>query len=184
MKIRIKTKGLGRLKRRTGNTQRDRREMARAINRAAKIHYKRDVLPTIRKNLNRPTGYIKRYIRLGKRATASSLTVKLSVEKAKRPNLSEFSMRDTDRGVSYKISRRDGRKTISDAFVMNSKYDQGRQVFRRAGRNKLPIIQLKGVSVWGVVTENKLQPKFKKQLRARIRTETRKLTRKLTRGGR
>lgn len=64
----------------------------------------------------------------------------------RRIPLGRFAARQTKAGVSYKIDRGGSRKTISSAFI--PRLDSGYQgVFKRKGKDRLPIVERFGPSV-------------------------------------
>lgn len=105
----------------------------------------------------------------------------VTIDKSPRIPLRDFKARQIKRGVSYRISKTKGRKTIPGAFQgprpgqMNVKW-RGR-VFKRTGKKRLPIIQLYGPSPWGVIVKNRrirpianqLNQELRKQLAERLR---------------
>ena len=105
----------------------------------------------------------------------------LSLEKSKRISLKEFGARQGKKGVSYKIDKASGRKTVVGTFVgpkvgLTSVKLRG-HVFKRKGKSRLPILKLKGPSPWGVIKKNnraaavkkKLQEELRKQMAERLR---------------
>ena len=93
-----------------------------------------------------------------KKATLMNLTGSIGT-KTYRPGLISFSARQTKHGISYRIGRTEGRKTIEHAFIATMpkmRADQRRQhrgVFLRKGPSRLPIRELKGPSIWTVITD-------------------------------
>jgi len=64
----------------------------------------------------------------------------------RRIPLGRFAARQTKAGVSYKIDRGGSRKTITSGFI--PRLDSGYQgVFKRKGKNRLPIVERFGPSV-------------------------------------
>jgi hypothetical protein len=61
-------------------------------------------------------------------------------------NLINFAARQTNKGVSVKISRDGGRKLIPGAFIANN----GRTVFKRVGKDRFPIKALQTIDVAGM----------------------------------
>lgn len=113
--------------------QATKRQMADAIYKRIAIK-KRDINPHIR-------------IRRARRADPSA-TVSLS--ETKRLSLKWFGARQPKTGVSgvsYKIERRGGWQRIPGAFISPK---LGGHVFKRAGRERTPIVKLRGPSPWGV----------------------------------
>lgn len=58
-------------------------------------------------------------------------------------NLINFSARQTARGVTFKVKKSGPRKTLRGAFIAN----QGRTVFQRVGKSRLPIKALQTIDV-------------------------------------
>ncbi len=58
-------------------------------------------------------------------------------------NLAHFAARQTRKGVSFKISRKGGRKTIPGSFLING----GKTVMIRTGKSRLPIKALQTIDV-------------------------------------
>lgn len=92
--------------------------------------------------------------------------------------LKYFGAKQTKKGVSYKIPKGGGKKIAVSAFGPNIPR-LGGQVFRRAGKNRLPIIALFGVSPWGTFMVNKMlestKPNLARKFAARVMTEARNL---------
>lgn len=105
----------------------------------------------------------------------------VSLRKSGRIPLRDFGARQTKVGVSYRISKSQGRKILPGAFqgprpgLMKASWKGN--AFRRVGKQRLPIVKLKGPSPWGVhlfqnqqrKTRDELSSEFLKQLLERIR---------------
>ncbi len=72
-----------------------------------------------------------------------SASLESPTKRGRSLNLINFAARQTKQGVSFKILRAGGRKTIKGAFIAN----QGRTVFIRVGRKRLPIKALQTIDV-------------------------------------
>ncbi|MBA7613751.1 hypothetical protein ES703_21007 [subsurface metagenome] len=69
-----------------------------------------------------------------------------------RPGLLAFpGTRQTKRGVSYRISRTVGRKTIEHGFIATMPSGH-RGVFARGDLSRLPIGEKRGPSIWKIIT--------------------------------
>lgn len=161
--------------------KRYRREIAIATNKAAN-KVRTNIAGEIYSELNATKGAIKKKIPLarranardvrGPRATASAI---IQVVHEDRLRLAEFKPNHKRGGVSYKISRRKGRRTIPDAFMgpthkkRNIKWMGG--VFKRAGANPYPIFELYGVSPWGVFVKRRLKEPMRVEGREALRKE-------------
>lgn len=58
-------------------------------------------------------------------------------------NLINFSAKQTRKGVTVRISRKGGRKLLASAFIAN----KGRTVFKRVGKDRLPIKAVQTIDV-------------------------------------
>lgn len=135
-------------------------EIAIAINataRKAKVEMSREV----RKELAVPAKSVKKTISTKSKATKSKLGSVVSLRQSNRIPLRDFKANQTRAGVSYKISKSGGRRTAVGAFqgpkpgVQLARWKG--HVFARAGRSRLPIRKLYGVSPWGVFVKNKME---------------------------
>lgn len=56
-------------------------------------------------------------------------------------------------GVRYRISKQGGTKTVPGAFIakvgVSADGEEKRQVFKRLGKKRKPIVKLQGISPWG-----------------------------------
>lgn len=150
------------------------RELAAAFNDTAK-KTKGDISKAIRQELAAPAGAVNKLIAITRRANAGSLSASVQLKKTKRIPLRDFGARQNKTGVSYKISKTSGRKTVKGAFqgprpgVMKASWKGN--VFKRAGAARLPIIKLMGPSPWGVFVENNLTPLQVKAIEAELRKQ-------------
>ena len=67
--------------------------------------------------------------------------------------LLDFSARQIKSGVSYRISRKAGRKRIKSAFIASVGVGGHRGVFKRVGTRRLPIQELRGPSIPAVLED-------------------------------
>lgn len=135
------------------------KELAGAINQVSKktkLQMGRDIRATVamkKDEAEKP---------LSVRATASPTNLQAVVRLKKTPRLGlrHFGAKQDKRGVSYKISKKGGRKRVDGGFqgprpgVMRLKWKGN--VFKRVGAGRLPIVQLKGVSAYGAYAKNEL----------------------------
>jgi hypothetical protein len=145
-------------------------ELAAAINATAKktkLEIGRDVRSVIAINKKESEAPLK----IRTKATADTPKTTVSLAKTKRLGLRHFKARQDKRGVSFKIGKQGGKTRVEGAFqgpqpgVMNTRWKGN--AFKRLGKERLPIIHLRGVSAFGAYVKNKFtQP----QLR-RINTE-------------
>lgn len=88
------------------------------------------------------------------RAGPRTLTARLELS-GKRVALIEFDARQNKLGVSVRIKRLEGRKTVKGAFIATRRWKSwqdgaehsDRGVFRRVGRERLPIKYLRSLSI-------------------------------------
>ena len=137
------------------------RELAAAINQVArktKLDIGRDVRSVIaikKKESEAP-------LKIQAKATAEQPKTTVSIAKTRRLGLRHFGAKQDKTGVSFKISKQGGRQRVQGAFqgpkpgVMNVKWRGN--AFRRVGKERLPIIHLRGVSAFGAYVKNKFTP--------------------------
>jgi hypothetical protein len=156
------------------------KELATAINATSK-KAKSEISKQVRDELAVTKKVIDTQISVGGKASAASLGSSVKLKKSSRIPLREFGARQTSKGVSYKVSKTQGRKTVAGAFqgpkpgVMKASW-RGR-VFKRVGKKRLPIVQLYGPSPWGVFVKRQqvgptgavIQAELAKQIDRRIR---------------
>lgn len=133
------------------------KELAGAINQVSKktkLNIGRDVRSVIAmKKKESESG-----LRISNKATADNPQVTVTLKKEKRLGLRHFGARQDKRGVSYKISKTGGRQRVDGAFqgpvpgAIRIKWKGN--VFKRVGKERLPIVQLKGVSPYGAYVKN------------------------------
>ena len=163
------------------NTGRNlRKELAVACN-ATAAKGKSLIAKQIGKELATPQKNIRATISQSKKAKDSDISATLEVRKDRRISLKEFGARQTKKGVSYKISKTRGRKSIPGSFqgprpgLINVRTKGN--VFKRVGKARLPIVKLYGPSSWGVFVVGKkqgpsvteIEAELKKQIDRRIR---------------
>lgn len=136
------------------------RELASAINavsKKTKLQIGRDIRSTValgKQEAEKP-------LSIRASASAENLQAIVTLRKTDRLGLRHFGARQDQRGVTYKIDKKGGRKRINGAFqgprpgVMNVKWKGN--VFFRIGKERLPIKQAKAVSPWGAYIKNGLQ---------------------------
>lgn len=101
----------------------------------------------------------------------------VELKKSRRIPLRDFKARQTKKGVSYKISKSTGRKTIAGAFKgprpgLTFVRFRG-HVMQRVGSARLPIRKLYGPSPWGVHVINKQADVITPQINAELRRQMR-----------
>ena len=120
---------------------------ASALNKTVAIA-KTSMSREIRAEFVLPAAKVNQALRINRaRAGGASLYLQASLESpAKRGrslNLANFAARQTRKGVSFKIKRDGGRKTIPGSFLINN----GRTVMIRTGKARLPIKALQTIDV-------------------------------------
>jgi hypothetical protein len=166
--IEIDAKQLKRLRESVGKAKtKFGRELAAAINQVArktKLDIGRDVRSVIaikKKESESP-------LKIHAKATAEQPKTTVSIAKTRRLGLRHFGAKQDKTGVSFKISKQGGRQRVQGAFqgpkpgVMNVKWKGN--AFRRVGKERLPIIHLRGVSAFGAYVKNKFTPQQIKRI--------------------
>jgi len=181
VRISIDPSQIARMKKSIEDTGRNlRKELAVACN-ATASKGKSIIAKQISKELATPQKNIRATISQSRKAKDTDISATLEVRKDRRISLKEFGARQTKTGVSYKISTSRGRKSIPGAFqgpkpgLINVKTKGN--VFKRAGKARLPIVKLYGPSTWGVFVVGKkqgpsvteIEAELKKQIDRRIR---------------
>ena len=108
-----------------------------------------------------------------KKATKGRLTATVRIDPGFRPSLKRFKAKQTKAGVSYKIDKKGGRKTVAGAFGPNIPR-LGNHVYKRENGK---LKQLRGVSLWGVYlkrnmiywSDKEVREALEKQVQRRIR---------------
>jgi hypothetical protein len=155
-----------------GTARKLRTELAIAVNQTA-AKGKRIIAKEIGNELATAQKNIAKEISTGRKANAVDITSTVEVKKTSRIPLREFGARQTKKGVSFRVSKSKGRKTVAGAFqvprpgLMNAKW-RGR-VFKRLGKSRLPITQLMGPSAWGVFVVGKKIGPSSEQVEAELK---------------
>lgn len=133
------------------------KEIAGAINQVSK-KTKLEMGREIRKKVAIPKDEVEKPLSIRASATEGNLSAVVSLKETKRLGLRHFGARQDKRGISYKIDKSGGRKRINGAFqgprpgVLRTKWKGN--AFKRVGKSRLPIVQLKGVSAYGAYKKN------------------------------
>lgn len=167
-------------------------ELAVAVNATAR-KTKSVVAKEVTKELAVAQKVVKAQISQPRKARASSPIAEVQLRKSKRIPLRDFGARQNKKGVSYRISKSTGRRTIPGAFIVQS---LGGHVFvrngrfttasrgRNAGRVREGISKRFGASPFGVYVKQgssrpvaaATQAELVKQIERRIRFVTLKMT--------
>jgi hypothetical protein len=159
--IEIDAKQLKRLRIAVGKAKKNfGRELAAAINAVAKKG-RLEVGREVRKTINIKKDESEKPLKIRGTATAERPTSTVSLDKTRRLGLRHFGAKQDARGVTYKIAKQGGRQRVEGAFqgpkpgVMKMSWKGN--AFRRAGKSRLPIIHLRGVSAFGAIAKNNLE---------------------------
>lgn len=162
-----------------GSDKAFKRNVATAINKT-QTKAQSIVAKKIGEELNAAQKDIKQRLPKGPKASATNLSTNIKVTaKGKdgegRLPLSRFKPRQNKKGVSYKISRKQGSKKISGAFMGPTptarKVSWKGNVFKRVGKSRLPIVKLYGVSPWGVYVKKNYDRSVRKQIRTELKKQ-------------
>ena len=149
------------------NTKLIKREAATAINATAQMA-KRVTNKQIRDELATTKAAVDKAVTISRRANAGQLGATVRLKKEGRLSLRFFGPKQNKRGVSYKISKKQGRQFVAGAFQGPRpgamKVSWRGNAFVRVGKSRLPIVKLKGPSPWGVIAKKKLEGPTAKQI--------------------
>lgn len=135
----------------------------------------------IREEITAKAGEVKKTLKQSKRANRGSLGAAVTLSETQRLSLKAFGAKQTSTGVSYRISKKGGRKRVLGGFrgprpgVVAPRL--GGHAFKRTTRKRSPIVKLHGISPWGVYTKRHMeretldvgQRELDKQVQRRIR---------------
>lgn len=181
MNITVKQSSLDSLKAAIeGTTRKIKSELRIAIN-ATATKSKSILNKEIRSELALPAKAVNSLIGIKRKASGDDISATVEVKKSKRPRITQFSHRQTKKGVSAKVSKSRPRTVIASAFKVNR---WGGQVVLRKTKARGPLRTPRGPSPFGVLTKGKkLEPSLKqteaeliKQVQRRIRFITLKKT--------
>jgi len=147
------------------------RELAATINAVAK-KTKLDIGRDVRKTIAIKKAESERPLKISTKATAESPRTTVGIAKTPRLGLRHFGARQDKRGVSYKISKEGGRQRIEGGFqgpkpgVMKVSWKGN--VFKRLGKERLPIVHLRGVSAFGAYAKNDFEKLQIKDIRTQL----------------
>ena len=160
-----------------------RKELAIATNKAAK-KTQRSIAKQIVQELAVTQKVVRDKTRVAKKAKATDPmpTAVIVLQQTNRIPLKEFRPRQTKKGVTYKVSKTKGRKTIPGGFIVDA---YGGHVYKRPNAARATGKRKKGPSPWGVFVKRGLRiptiVSAKKELRKQILERVRFL--KLKRSG-
>lgn len=120
---------------------RSRRALSRALNKAVRTG-RTQAAKLIREEWGVSSATIKSALS-SHRSSVSLLVATLTARGARIP-FKEFGARQTKKGVSVLVKRKEGRKRLRHAFIVKS---LGSHVFERRGRTRLPIDKKFGPSI-------------------------------------
>lgn len=135
------------------------KELAGAINQVSKktkLQMGRD----IRNTVNMKKDEAEKPLSIRTTASEGSLFAVVQLKKTPRLGLRHFGAKQDKRGVSYKIGKQGGRSRVEGAFLGPKpgtvKTSWRGNAFKRCGKSRLPIVQIKGVSAYGAYVKNNL----------------------------
>lgn len=135
------------------------KELVSAINQVSK-KTKLEMGRGIRNTVNMKKDESEKPLSIRASATEQSLSAIVQLKKTGRLGLRHFGAKQDKRGVTYKITKKGGRGRVDSAFLGPKpgavKTSWRGNAFKRTGKKRLPIIQIKGVSAWGAYIKNNL----------------------------
>jgi predicted transcriptional regulator len=162
------------------NAKAFKKQMAIAVNKTA-ANAQKQIAKEVGREVATPQKIIRGTISVKRAKVGVSPTATVTQKQTSRISLREFGARQTKAGTSYKISKTKGRKTVAGAFqgpkpgVINVR-TKG-HVFKRVGKERLPIQKLMGPSPWGVTVKNKIDEVVVKFSRADLLKQIKERTR-------
>ena len=164
----VKIEGASRLAKALEGTSRQlKKELQIAIN-ATAAKSKSIINKEIRSELALPAKSVNSLISVSRKATADQLGATVRVKRSKRPNLNEFSNRQTKVGVSAKISKTKPRTVVPGAFKVDK---WGGAVAVRRTKTRLPIRKPRGPSPVGVLLKGKKLDPAREQTKAELQKQ-------------
>jgi hypothetical protein len=135
---------------------------ARAVNRTIE-QAKTSMSREIRAEFNISASKVSAALRINRATFRNGLfRIEASLEspskRGRSLNLINFSARQTSRGVSVLIKKGGGRKVLPHAFIAN----QGRTVFQRVGKARLPIVAVQTIDVAGMFNTRRINARVVK----------------------
>lgn len=165
-----------------GTTRKLDREIKMAINATAK-KTKTNISKEVRKELAAPAKAVNGVLSTRK-ATTGKGYARVTLKKESRLPLKAFSPRQTKKGVSYRISKSQGRKSIPGAFMGPRPGTKAAKlyghVWERKGEAQFPIRKKYGVSPWGVFIKRNMKAPTKLESRKELRKQIQKRIRFIT----
>lgn len=135
------------------------KELVAAINQVSK-KTKLEMGRGIRNTVNMKKDESEKPLSIRASATEQSLAAIVQLKKTGRLGLRHFGAKQDKRGVTYKITKKGGRGRVDGAFLGPKpgavKTNWRGNAFKRTGKKRLPIVQIKGVSAWGAYVKNNL----------------------------
>ena len=150
------------------------REMKTAVNKTLRKS-KSVVSKKVRNELVIKDRDVKKNIRTHTIGTGNQFRGVMTLKKTDRLSLKRFKPRQKRKGVSYRVSKTEGRKTNPRAFMGPDRFRTsvrlGGHVFQRVGKTRLPIKKLMGPSIWGVFVKQRFRKPTELELKADLRKQ-------------
>jgi hypothetical protein len=165
-----------------------RKQVRIAVNKAGQ-RMESKMAKMVREEINVTAKAVKRVITRPRLADETNLFTTIEVGKDKRIPLKEFGARQGRKGVTYRISKRGGKKLLPSGFIVRS---LGGHVFVREGEKVLagkgrykgkmrqPIVKKYGPSVWGFFANRTVKEKIQADANAELETQVLERIRFLT----
>lgn len=165
-----------------------RKQVRIAVNKAGQ-RMESKMAKMVREEINVTAKAVKKVITRPRLADENNLFTTIEVGKDKRIPLKEFGARQSKKGVTYKISKRGGKKTLLGGFIVRS---LGGHVFVRVGEKveaskgrykgkmRQPIVKKYGPSVWGYFANRAVKDKVQSDANAELETQVLERIRFLT----
>lgn len=131
-----------------------------------------DLAKSVRDQVKVTYGSVLSRIKIRK-ASEGDLSGSVSLREKSRIGLVSFGAKrigsaKKPRGIRYQISKTGGKQTITDAFIGKASTGSQLRAYRRRGKSRLPLIDLKGPSLNAVVNKNQIDEAVKKTIGSKL----------------
>lgn len=151
------------------------REIAVVVNDVTK-KIKKQISKQIRAELATSAKAVNEQIETSPKANAKRPRRTITLKVSNRITLANFSPNQKKKGVSYKISKTQGRKTIQGAFIVEM---YGGNVYKRNTPSKAVGRRKRGPSPWGVFVKRKMTRQVRRDAKRQLLEQMRRRTKYL-----
>lgn len=135
------------------------KELSIAINRTT-TRTATSMSKRLRAEVTITAAFVRKVIDKGLKATPKRLYRAVTLIKTERPSLKEYGAKHIKKGVSYRMTKSGGRKTVPGGFMGPKPGAMAVKLhghpFKRLGKDRLPIVKLHGASPWAVYKKHQM----------------------------